>query len=75
MDKTEKATMTTTDFEHPMIRGGGVTQCAYKLGRYKAVLVRKPDSFGPIKFLYVLIVFAPDPVCQPDPIQSLHGIT
>lgn len=43
--------------EHPLITGGGNTLRAYALGAYKAVLVERPDSVGPIKYRYVLIVF------------------
>ena len=43
--------------EHPMITGGGKDLRSYNFGKYKGVLVEAPDSFGPIKYGYVLIVF------------------
>lgn len=40
-----------------MITGGGKVVRTYNLGRYKGVLVEAPESFGPIKYIYVLLVF------------------
>jgi len=42
--------------DHPLIKGGGSVLCAYKIGGYKAVLVKQPESVGPIEYLFVMIV-------------------
>jgi hypothetical protein len=36
---------------------GGTRVCQYECGEYRAVLVRDPESFGPIKYPHLLIVF------------------
>lgn len=43
--------------EHPMITGGGEVLRTYDFGPYSGVLIGAPESFGPIKYIYVLIVF------------------
>jgi hypothetical protein len=40
----------------PLIKGGTPVR-AYECGGYRAILARDPESFGPIKYPHVLIVF------------------
>ncbi len=40
----------------PLISGGTALK-AYECGEYQAVLVRDPESFGPIQYLYLLIIY------------------
>lgn len=40
-----------------MITGGGEVLRTYDLGRYKGVLIEAPECFGPIKYVYVLVIF------------------
>ena len=40
----------------PQIQGG-TPVCSYECGGYRAVLVKDPESFGPIKYPHVLIVY------------------
>lgn len=44
--------------DHPLITGGGQMLRSYQIGSYKSVLVKSPESVGPIKYLYVMIVFS-----------------
>lgn len=44
--------------EHPLITGGGTTIRRYRIGKYNGVLVQDPNSFGPIKYRYVMTVFS-----------------
>lgn len=50
--------------DHPLITGGGQTLSSYQIGSYRSVLVKNPDSVGPIKYLYVMIVFG-ESVAEP----------
>lgn len=52
--------MTEPEFSHPLITGGGELLRAYTIGPYKSVLVKSPESFGPIKYRYILIVYDHD---------------
>ena len=36
---------------------GGTPVCSYECGGYRAILVKDPESFGPIKYPHVLIVY------------------
>jgi len=49
--------MTAPDFAHPLITGGGELLRAYTIGPYKSVLIKSPESFGPVKYRYILIVY------------------
>lgn len=40
----------------PQIQGG-TPVCTYECGGYRAILVKDPESFGPIKYPHVLIVY------------------
>lgn len=40
----------------PQIQGG-IPVCSYECGGYRAILVKEPKSFGPIKYPHVLIVY------------------
>ncbi|CAK8713381.1 hypothetical protein GCAAIG_02700 [Candidatus Electronema halotolerans] len=40
----------------PLISGGTALK-AYECGEYQAVLVRDPESFGPIQYLYLLVIY------------------
>jgi|SRR5581483_8548957 len=44
--------------DHPLITGGGQMLRSYQIGSYKSVLVKSPESVGPVKYLYVMIVFS-----------------
>jgi hypothetical protein len=36
---------------------GGTPVCSYECGGYRAILIKDPESFGPIKYPHVLIVY------------------
>ncbi len=40
----------------PLIKGG-TPICSYECGGYRAILAKDPESFGPMKYPHVLIVF------------------
>lgn len=39
-----------------MKSGSGTVLGLYRLGRYSSLLIRDPESVGPIKYLFVLII-------------------
>lgn len=43
--------------QHPFIASGGIKLKTHQLGKYRAVLVKDPNSVGPIKYRYVMVVF------------------
>jgi len=44
--------------DSPLITGGGDLLAEYKFGEHTGVFIEKPDSFGPIKYLYLLIIYS-----------------
>ena len=45
------------NMSHPMILGGGTIKAVFTVGDHRAVLIQDPDSFGPIKYRFVLTIF------------------
>lgn len=48
--------MTSLGKNVPQIQGGTLV-CSYECGEYRAILVKDPESSGPIKYPHVLIVY------------------
>ena len=48
--------MTSLGKNVPQIQGG-TPVCSYECGGYRAILVKDPESFGPIKYPHVLIIY------------------
>lgn len=48
--------MTSLGKNVPKIQGGTLV-CSYECGEYRAILVKDPESSGPIKYPHVLIVY------------------
>ena len=57
-DRDEDKNKRVNIMQGPMLSGGGEVISSQMFGEYEGVFIKKPDSIGPIKYLFVLIIYS-----------------